>query len=476
MPESRSDSSRTSLSLTSYLKVVGRRWRLIVCALIVGVLASSAYVIASPKVYEANVQIFVSTAVTGTGTAADLAQGNSFTQARVQSYTSVANSQAVTQAVITQLGLTIPATTLAKQISADAPLNKVLVNLHVHDGDPVVAARIANAVATQFSAAVELLEQTAAAIQSPIRLTVTHPARVPTTPISPRTKLDIGIGVLIGLVVGLGLAFLREALDNTIRDRDELEEEVGLAVLGSVPWDKQIAATPISFRGDAHGGRAESFRQLRVNLEFIEVDNPPRVIAVTSALAGEGKTHTALNLAAALAEVGRRVCLVEADLRRPTLAGLVGVVGEIGLTSVLGGIALVDDVLQYAGDNLTVLTAGPVPPNPSELLNTHTFRLVLAGLRDRFDMVIIDTAPLLPVADGALVAALADAAVLTVRGAKTHRVQVHQAISTLAHVGVTPAGVILSMAPPGHGARYGHYYGEYRPDRASPREGLVRAG
>ena len=452
------------MSLRDYLRVLRKRWRLIVAVLLACVLAGSCYVLTRTKMYEATAQIFVSTSGGADASAVDLAQGNNFTEARVQSYTSVADSPTVTAAVVDELNLVISPEALARKITADAPQNKVLINLHVIDRDPAEAARLANAVAAQFSSVVETLEQTANALSSPVKLTVTHPAGTPSSPVSPRPTLDLAIAVVVGLLLGLGVALLRELLENTVKDPSELTAHSGLPVLGVVPWDKKAPDSPISFRADAYGGRAEGFRQMRTNLQFVGVDHAPKLIAVTSALPGEGKTHTALNLAAALAEAGQRVCLVEADLRRPTVAKALGIVGDVGMTSVLIGRATVEDVVQDIGDNLSVIASGQVPPNPSELLNSETFHRTLERVRELFDVVVIDTAPLLPVADGSQIAAIAEATLLTVRAGKTTREQISRAIETLRNVGVTPVGVVLSMAPH-RGGGYSYYYEEYRPAR-----------
>jgi capsular exopolysaccharide synthesis family protein len=455
------------LTLREYLRVLRKRWRLIVIIAVVCVLAGTGFVLTSTKMYQATAQIFVSTAGLDGASAADLAQGNAFTQARVQSYTSVATSPTVTDAVLKQLNLKMTSDALAREITADAPLNKVLINIHVKDRDPAQAARLANAVAEQFSIVVQDLEQTASAAASPVKLTVTHPAQPPSAPVSPKLKLDLALSVLIGLVLGLGLAFLRELLENTVKDPGVLADVSGLPVLGVVPWDKQAPETPLSFRADAHGSRAEGYRQMRTNLQFVDIDNPPRLIAITSAMPGEGKTHTALNLAAALAEGGRRVCLIEADLRRPTVAKVLGIVGDVGLTSVLIGRAEVEDVMQNVSDNLSVIASGQIPPNPSELLNSDTFKRTLEKVRGMVDVVIVDTAPLLPVADGSQTAALVEATLLTVRASKTTHEQIGRAIQTLANVGVTPVGVVLSMAPHRRGGGYSYYYEDYRPQRTS---------
>lgn len=168
-----------------------------------------------------------------------------------------------------------------------------------------------------------------------------------------------------------------------------------------VPFDKATDKAPLAFRADPHGRRAEAFRHLRTNLQFIDIDRQPRIIAITSSISGEGRSTTAVNLAAGLAEAGFRVCLIEADLRRPTLGQTLGLVSEAGLTSVLVGKAAVEYVVHNAGQNLMVLTAGVIPPNPSELLASQHARAVIQEIAAQVDYTIIDTAPLLPVADGA---------------------------------------------------------------------------
>lgn len=428
---------------------------LIVC-LAVGI----GLVLATPKKYQATAQVFVSTA-----TASDpqqLAQGNTFAEARVQSYTDVATSPSVTSQVIKDLGLSMTNAQLAGEVSADAPVNKVLINLHVTDRSPGRAATVANDLARVFSSVVQELEQTNPATASPIKLTVTQPANVPTGPVSPRVTLDMALAAVMGLVLGIGLALLRENLDRTFKTVDDLTRIADIAVMGVVPWDKKAPELPVAFRGDPLGSRTEAFRHVRTNLQFVDVDNPPRVIAVTSAMPSEGKTHTALNLAASLAEAGQRVCLVDADLRRPSVAGQLGLVGDVGLTSVLIGKARAQEVLQNVGRNFAVLTAGVIPPNPSELLVSEQFRRALADISTQVDTIVIDTAPLLPVADGAEVAALADATLLTVRANKTTDDQFRRAMTILENVSARAIGIVLNMAPVRRAGGYQYYYDYYR--------------
>jgi capsular exopolysaccharide synthesis family protein len=446
------------MDLREYLRIAARYWWLILLGGALGLAAGFGIVTASTREYTAGAQIFVATA--SAVDSAQLAAGNMFTEARVQSYVSIATSPRVTEPVIRRLELPVTPAQLASQISASARLNTVLIDIAVRDRSPDQAARLANAVATQFSSVVADLEDTSRSGRSPVKLTVTRPATVPTAASSPRTTLDLTLGLLVGVVLGFGVAVLRKTLDNSVASPDDLEQTAEAPVLAVVGFDKRSSREPIALRADSHGPRAEGFRQLRTNLQFINIDQRPRVIAVTSPLPAEGKTSTALNLAATLAEAGFSVCLVEADLRKPSLARTLGLIGDVGLTTVLVGKATVEEVTQNAGPNLAVITSGPIPPNPSELLVSAQTESVLRQIAQKADYTIIDSAPLLPVTDGAEAAALADANLLVVRSGRTTRHQVRRAIEVLAKVNKRPVGTILNMAKSGgpDSFLYTHYY------------------
>ncbi|MBO0882553.1 MAG: polysaccharide biosynthesis tyrosine autokinase, partial [Mycobacterium sp.] len=381
------------MDLRDYVRVLRRGWPVILAFVIVGLAAGIGLTLTSTKVYQASVQLFV--AASQVTNISQLASGNTFTQNQVQSYTSIATSPAVTGPVVRQLGLGrlgITPQDLAAKISSDAPVNTVLVNIHVTDHDPARAARLANAVANRFASVVEHTEQTKANGSAVVKLTVIHPATVPGSPIKPVPVLNIGLGFVLGLLLGVGVVIVRDVLDNTVKGPSDFDE-LGVSVLGKVPLDKRTAKNPIALRGDPHSTRAEAYRLLRTNLQFVNVDNPPRVIAITSAVPGEGKSTTAMNLAAVLAEAGYRVCLIDADLRRPTLASTLGLVPDVGLTTVLIGKVPLERALQNVGRNLAVLTSGPIPPNPSELLHTAQTRTVIRTIADHVDYTIIDTPP-----------------------------------------------------------------------------------
>ncbi|TKA11624.1 polysaccharide biosynthesis tyrosine autokinase [Actinacidiphila oryziradicis] len=454
------------LDLRDYLRLLSRRWRIIAALTLLGtglgVLATYA---ATPE-YRASTTLFVS--MQNGADTAQLNQGNVFTQARVQSYAKMAASPFVTRTVIATLKLDMTSAQLASKISASAQPDTVLLRITVTDTNPDRAALLSNTVAGCFADMVSELERPVAAEDSPVRLSVTERASTPTAPSSPRPVVNLALGLLSGLALGAGCAVLRESLDTSVRTNQALSALMtkvgGPPVLGSIVHDPRNARHLVAARHDTHGLRAEGFRQLRTNLRFVDVDRAPKVIAVTSALPGEGKTSVTVNLAAAMAEAGAKVCLVETDLRRPNVARALGLVGDAGLTSCLIGQADVRQVLQSTG-TFTVLTSGAVPPNPAELLGSEQFSSVLATLSEEFDHVLIDTSPVLPVADTSAMAPVVDGYVLVVRAARTSRTQVTAALDTLRRGGTPVLGTIFNMASQkGDEQAYSYAY-TYRPQR-----------
>ncbi len=200
---------------------------------------------------------------------------------------------------------------------------------------------------------------------------------------------------MLGLIAGIGLVILREQLDNTVKETDEVEEIADAAVIGGVLYDSDFAKKPIARQLRGQSRSAEAFRQIRTNLQFLNIDNPPRVLVISSSVPGEGKTTTAISLAVVLAQSGQRVALVEGDLRRPRVTKYLDIVSGAGLTNVLAGAASLEDVLQPLGDGkLTVLGSGPTPPNPSEMLGSAHMRQLITELREINPYVMIDSSPL----------------------------------------------------------------------------------
>jgi receptor protein-tyrosine kinase len=274
--------------------------------------------------------------------------------------------------------------------------------------------------------------------------------------------------MIVGLLLGAAAALVRARLDRSVRDGDEVSRLVGAPMLGVVPRDPGLGESHVMDR-QSTSGSAEAFRQLRTNLQFISPDRPPRTIMVSSALPGEGKTTLAVNLAVALAEAGRQVVLVEADLRRPRVTRYLGLVGGVGLTNILSGSATLDEVVQPYGDHFTVIGAGPTPPNPGELLASDLMSSFLDELKEKNDVVLLDAPPVLPVADASSLAVIVDGTVLSVRYGATTRDQVQQAAVTLQRVGGRTLGVVLNLVPPRSpiASAYGYEYtAAYKPETA----------
>ena len=264
-------------------------------------------------------------------------------------------------------------------------------------------------------------------------------------------------------MVGVGIAVLRATLDTSIKSVDDLQDATQATLLGSIAYDSGAAKNPlVTLQGTP---RAEAYRSIRTNLQYVDVDNPPRSVVITSSVPLEGKSTTAANLAIALAQGGSKVLLVEADLRRPRVAEYLGVEGSIGLTDVLIGQARVDDaIIPWQRGLLDFLPSGAIPPNPSELLGSQQLADLLTELGTRYNVLILDAPPLLPVTDAAILTTAADGAILVARYGETRREQAEQAADSLRQVNGRLFGTVLNFVPEKRRTRgYDYGYGEVEP-------------
>lgn len=449
------------VTLRAYLRILGERWKLVALFVAAATVVAVLITALSGRVYQAQAQIFVASA--DSGNPALQAQQALFTQVQVKTFAKIVASPDVLHRVQQDLGLQLTDAQLKSKISASAPSGESIVYLQVQDASADQAAAIANSAASAFVTVVQdIYKPTAANAPSSVRLIVTDPATAPSSPVSPRPLLNIALGLLLGLLVGSALAVARDILDNRIKDPDALAKVAGAPMMGVVVDDPRADRQVVATRAGVHNARAENFRQLRANLQFANVDDHPRILAVTSSVPGEGKTAVAINLATTLAEAGFSVCLVDADLRRPAVAKLLGLPGPVGLTSVLVQQIALGEALQDAGSNLYVLSSGPTPPNPSEVLASSYVREVIRSLLDKVDYVVLDTAPLLPVADGSEVAALADGTLLVARYGVTTDTHVRRAVQTLNRVDAPLLGVLLNRMPTRRRSGYNDTY--YHPE------------
>ncbi|WP_437575758.1 GumC family protein [Sorangium sp. So ce887] len=306
------------------------------------------------------------------------------------------------------------------------------------------------------------------------------------TPLRPRVGTNIAVGIFAGLLLGIGAALGRALLDRTLKTPDEVERELGLPLLGLLPeFDKRgkqeaelrkanrrgrRAAQPgrreLVVHDQPKSGIAEAARAIRTNLLFMSPDHPYKTLLVASAGPAEGKTTACCCIAVAMAQAGQKVVLIDCDLRKPRLHHIFGKGMEIGVTSALLDDSVVDDesALRTEVENLYVIPAGPIPPNPAELLHSDRFKALLRKLQGRFDRVLIDSPPLLAVTDGTVLSTLVDGTVLVVRASVTTRDFARHGIRALYDVGGKTVGVVLNAVNLNR-QEYGayHYYG-YKSD------------
>lgn len=455
-----------ALNLQDFLNLLRARWLTICAAVVATVLAAVVATLLTTPLYKASTRLFVSTA--SGDSLSDVYQGTLFSQERVLSYTELLMGETLAQRTVDKLGLDMDAGALADKISASAKPDTVLVDVAVKDESPVRARDIANALSDEFVVMVKELETPEDGSRPDARVIVEQRASIPDGPVSPNEKRNIALGLAAGLVLGVGLALIRDRLDNTVKSRETLQDITHVGLVGTVPLDKECRKEPvISFDRD-NSTIAEAFRKLRTNLQFLAVDNPPRLIVIASSLPGEGKSTTAINLALALAEAEHSVVVVDGDMRRPKLAQHLGVVGSVGFSNVLSGATSLDDAVQETRfARLSVLTAGAVPPNPSELLGSQSAKKVLSDLKARFDYVIVDSPPLLAVTDAAVLAASSDGVLIMTRFGSTKREQLAHAIKHLEDVGAPVLGSVFTMTPSRGAVSYGYYYGYYGDDESS---------
>lgn len=312
----------------------------------------------------------------------------------------------------------------------------------------------------------------------------------PRSPIRPNTMINLGVGSLIGLILGIGLAFMREQLDTSMKTPDDVENRLNLTFLGLLPSlddgspgygpsgnkRRRRRVQPMAEAGEpglyVHrnplSGVAEAARTLRTNLHFMSPDKPHRVMLVTSSAPAEGKTTVACSVAIAMAQSGQRVCIVDCDLRRPRLHRIFGRAGDTGVTSVLIGDASIGDVAKPATTgpggqtipNLWCIPAGSPPPNPADLLQSERFKKFLAELPEHFDRVVIDSAPLAAVTDSAIISTLADTTLFVIRAFKTSHHLARQGLRALRDVDARVAGAVLNAVDLTR-TSYSYYYQQY---------------
>lgn len=457
------------MELVDYLRVLRRRWALVALAVLVCTGAAVAFSLRQTPVYEASVRLVVSD--TGAAATTQAVVQHSLAVQRAVTYAQFASTPPVVDWALAGAGEAADAG--RPVVTATAEAGSPFLTIAVDDPDPRRAAAVANAYAGVLPAAVARLEGAAAA--SRFSLVALAPAGVPSKPIRPKPIRNGGLGLALGLVLGVGCAFLTESLDHTYKRAEQLEQDTGLPVLGVIP--QELKGVPLPAKTHSASHRAEAYRTIRTNVQFAGPAHTLKTILITSASPGEGKTSLATNLAVAFAATGQSVVLVDADLRRRRVGEAFGLMREgVGLAGVLAGWSRVAEAVHaIEPDRLAVLPAGSVPKIPTELLGGPRMMDLLKELGDSYEVVLVDSPPALPVADPLILAVNATGVVVVVRFGETSRERLRRTIGNLQKLGVPLLGLVANGAVAAHDPAYGYgyVYGSYG-ERQVARKGSRR--
>jgi capsular exopolysaccharide synthesis family protein len=431
-------------SSRSALEVARRDWWIVAIFALLSMLLALGISLSQPRIYESTAALYVTSASDANSSTAY--QGSLASQQRVSSYAELATSKSVLAEALRIASVDMSIDEVQSSVSASAAPDTVLLSISAQDRDQAVATKLADAVSAAMVEYVSALEQPSGGGEPLAKLTVVTAASPADGAVSPRTQRNVVMGLVGGLLLGLFVVFARERFDSKIRSQRDLSAVSDVPALGAVPFDSQFEMRPFTAEF-ATGGNpvAESFRRLRTNLRFAEVDSPARRILVTSPNADEGKTTTALNLAVAIAESGKSVLLVDADLRRPSVSRILGINGDIGLTSLVGGDIDISDACQSIGvGGLSILASGVKPPNPVEILGSRKFEALMQKLGDRFEFVIVDTPPICPVTDASVLGQNVDGALIVCRSGETNKSDLRDAENLLQTAQVRVLGLVLN--------------------------------
>lgn len=479
------DTEGTGVGLRQYLEVVRRRKLILITMFSLALGAASALTLATTSLYEAQTTIVV-----GQGTCIVQPQNANAIQPFSATATGLIKSTIVARDVIRDLHLNLTPEQLLGSISVSFNPDSAALQVSVINHKPLLARAIADRLGVNFQRLVKqrLGHFTPATAGSPATAPLTaciwDPAHVVPGRVEPKPTRNLLIAGILGLVLGLLAAFLRDYFDRTLRTVEEIERAFGVPVIGQIPTVRAANRERSQILWDENGDFAESFRGLRANLQYLAVQWPLKTILVTSPAANQGKTTVCASLATAIAQTGKSVVLIEADLRRPRLADTFGLPRlRPGLTSVLVGhsqLGRATAAIELPGSHgqpkgqdwsITVLPSGPLPPNPSELVGSPRMRRLVEGLADLYDTVILDSPPLLPVADSLALAKLVDGVIIVIRAKSATRDDADAVRALADRLGIHLVGVVMTDVP-----RRDHYYAEYTSELVPDQDAAVDMG
>jgi succinoglycan biosynthesis transport protein ExoP len=500
------NSTGSSISIMEYVYIIWH-WAWLI-ALITIVTAGSIYWISSHQtpIYEATTELLVSDPP-----ATQSVSSSSLVAATSNSaitYSEMITDTPVLDSVIKSLGLTIATKTLQDAITVSIVPNTQIISVSVDDPSPKNAANIANTIVAEFQAEIQKIQaaryqsskdsrqklinsltaqlsnetdpakradiqksidaaQTSfdqvvlAEAQSSTIVLQVQPAELPIVPIGPRTFLNTLLAAVIAAMVSVGGILVADFLDDTIRNPDEITTKFGIPVLGVITRHVSTDGRPITLV-EPRNPISESFRSLRTNIQYASVDHPIKSLIVTSATPKDGKTTIAINLSVVLAQGGKKVTLIDADMRRPQIHQRLMLPNTSGLSDLfVNSLDGLNGTLKDTGvENLSAITSGRIPPNPSELLSSQKMNQILDKVHEKHDIVLIDTPPVLSVTDAAALSTMVDGILLVAKPGSTKLAAFKMTVEQLRRVGANILGVVLNEME-ARSARYGYYYRQY---------------
>ena len=449
------------MELQQYLQIVRRYWRSTLATVFLCIAVAAGVTLVQSPTYTASSSIFLT--VEAGGSAGELSQGATYAERQVSSFVAVATTAMVLDPVIDELGLDQTPAQLADQLSVTAPSSTAIIRVAAQDESAEHAAALSNAVAASLERSVETLAPPGPDGTRLVSATMIDAAPVPTAPSAPRPAMNLALGGLLGVLLGVGQAILRSILDTRIRTAEDVTAVTDHPVLASVAHNNTADAGRAAESDGIQWANAEAYRKLRTNVGFVGLGGERRSsMVVTSSVAGEGKTETATNLARVLALAGERVLLIDADLRRPQVADRLRLDSELGLSDVLTGRGTLQDlIIDVAPGYFYVLPAGTVPPNPSELLGSEAMAHLLATVERQFDYVLFDAPPMLPVTDAVILAAQTGGAMVVSRSGLLRRQQLESSLGMLESAEATVLGIVLTDVPVSKADAYAGYYSSH---------------
>lgn len=405
-------------------------------------------------------------------TPGEVIANDSIAGSKADSYLPLLQGRAVAKEASDILDGVISPEAIVGRISGEVQPNTVILKVYATGASPQEAQQLAGAASEALATVANRLEnggEDPSPVSNPVVRIIPIDDALPGGRVGPDIRKYVGVGLAVGAAVAVGLVFLRRQLDTRVRTVADVEAASGSTVLGVIPVTPELRKT----HGRGHlgeiGQAAESFRQIRTNLRFVSVDEPPRSVVVTSAAAGDGKSTIASILARSIAESGEPTVIIDGDLRRSTLASVFDLHGSVGLSQVLAGQIGVDEALQETDQpHLHFLASGRVPPNPSELLGSQRMTQLIDELRQKY-FVVIDAPPLLPVTDAGVLSRQCDGTIFVFAMGRTHKEQVQLCAKTMERIGARILGCVINLAPRksmgtivyGYGAGYTAYKSDY---------------